>query len=56
MQAVTDQTGVYNSLGMYVQPVVQNFWDASMKRLHNFFYSVCFSLFFNWCWGKKYLN
>lgn len=36
MQAVTDQTGVYNSLGMYVQPVVQNlgcFYEASAQLL-----------------------
>ena len=53
MQAVADQMGVYNSLGMYVQPVVQVFWDASMKRVQTFFYSVSFALFLTGVGGKK---
>lgn len=53
MQAVADQTGVYNRLGMYVQPVVQVFWDAPTKHVQNFFYSVCFSLFLTGLGGEK---
>ena len=53
MQAVADQMGVYNSLGMYVQPVVQVFWDASMKRVQTFFYSVSFVLFLTGVGGEK---